>query len=314
MGKGAEAVQSVAEFERRFPKNPTVGFAGLPVWAALSNWDSVAVQAERARRSSQAQNQSQGVGYLYVLALVQGRLHDATKLLAEWERIDSLRGLPHDPLTSQLTAAALEIRLLDRPADAIKRLDSLVAVPSLRGRESRTIAVSYAEANAPDKARKFLNQFEADTRDTSQLRVESSLHHLAVGQVDIAEKKYDAGIAELWASDTLYDGAPVSCESCALPALARAYDLAGKTDQAIAMLERYAHNTYAFRFANTDPFYLTPTFERLAQLYEQKGDREKAITYYRKFIDLWKGADPELQPRVADAKKRLAALTASEKR
>jgi eukaryotic-like serine/threonine-protein kinase len=245
---------------------------------------------------------------------MHGRLHDATKLLGEWERIDSLRGLPHDPLTSQLTAAALETRLLERPAAALRRLDSLAALPSLRGRESLAMAASYAEAGVPGKARQFLSQYDADTRDTAVLRVASNIRRAVVGQIAVAEKKYDEAIAALWASDTLYDGAPVSCESCAIPPLARAYDRAGKTDQAIAMLERYVHDTYAFRFANTDPYYLTPSYERLAQLYEQRGDRANAITDYGKFIELWKNADPELQPRVADAKKRMVALTAGEKR
>jgi hypothetical protein len=48
--------------------------------------------------------------------------------------------------------------------------------------------------------------------------------------------------------------------------------------------------------------------DRLGQLYEAKGNREKAAHYYAKFVDLWKDADPELQPRVAEAKARLARL------
>jgi len=52
--------------------------------------------------------------------------------------------------------------------------------------------------------------------------------------------------------------------------------------------------------------------ERLGQLYEQMGDTAKAVANYHAFIELWKNADPELQPRVADAKRRLARLTQPE--
>jgi hypothetical protein len=49
--------------------------------------------------------------------------------------------------------------------------------------------------------------------------------------------------------------------------------------------------------------------KRLGELYEAKEQREKAIAHYRTFIELWKSADPELQPKVTDAKQRVAALT-----
>ena len=37
-------------------------------------------------------------------------------------------------------------------------------------------------------------------------------------------------------------------------------------------------------------------------------NRAKTIEHYKAFIDLWKGADRELQPAVAQARQRLAAL------
>jgi hypothetical protein len=37
-------------------------------------------------------------------------------------------------------------------------------------------------------------------------------------------------------------------------------------------------------------------------------DWEKAVGHYLKFVELWKNADPELQPKVASVKQRLARL------
>jgi hypothetical protein len=41
--------------------------------------------------------------------------------------------------------------------------------------------------------------------------------------------------------------------------------------------------------------------KRLGELYEAKGQRDKALQHYRSFLALWKDADPELQPKVTDA-------------
>ncbi|MGH7620456.1 MAG: hypothetical protein ACREPM_24830, partial [Gemmatimonadaceae bacterium] len=60
----------------------------------------------------------------------------------------------------------------------------------------------------------------------------------------------------------------------------------------------------------TDMNYLAGAHRRLGELYEAKGDTARAESHYTSFIDLWKTADPELQPKVAEVRKRLAALSA----
>jgi tetratricopeptide (TPR) repeat protein len=49
------------------------------------------------------------------------------------------------------------------------------------------------------------------------------------------------------------------------------------------------------------------SFYMLRKFAEQRGDKTKAIEHYRKFLDLWKDADPGL-PEVEDARKKLAWL------
>ena len=39
------------------------------------------------------------------------------------------------------------------------------------------------------------------------------------------------------------------------------------------------------------------------------GESQRAITNYMKFVDLWKTADPELQPKVAEVRAKIARLS-----
>jgi len=57
-----------------------------------------------------------------------------------------------------------------------------------------------------------------------------------------------------------------------------------------------------------DPFMLGPVYRRLGELYDRKGDRAHAIEYDTRFADLWKDADPTLQPWVTAARGRAQAL------
>ncbi len=106
----------------------------------------------------------------------------------------------------------------------------------------------------------------------------------------------------------LWDQA-TDCTICALPYLGRAYELAGEPDSAIAMYEGYVETPWLFRRVRLDARHLARTYERLGELNESQGNREKAVYYYGKLIDLWKDANPELQPRVDAARRAIEALS-----
>lgn len=56
--------------------------------------------------------------------------------------------------------------------------------------------------------------------------------------------------------------------------------------------------------------YLAPSERRLGEMAERRGEYAEAARHYRRFVDLWAGADPALQPQVQAARQRLAALPA----
>ena len=86
--------------------------------------------------------------------------------------------------------------------------------------------------------------------------------------------------------------------------LARAYERAGQRDSAVAVYERAVTTPGYFR-AFEESATLGPTYRRLGELYEERGDTARARDYYGRFVDLWKDADAELQPRVREVRQKL---------
>jgi tetratricopeptide (TPR) repeat protein len=103
------------------------------------------------------------------------------------------------------------------------------------------------------------------------------------------------------------------CVVCTLPDLARAYDEAGHADSAVAAYERFIKGHDGFRYL-VDWLYFAPAHKRLGELCETRGDFEKAVEYYNAFVELWQDADPELQPQVAEVRRRIARLVGEPRR
>jgi tRNA A-37 threonylcarbamoyl transferase component Bud32/tetratricopeptide (TPR) repeat protein len=252
--------------------------------------------------------------YLVGLALVDGQLARAEQLVrrlggdARAALLDSLTLITATTWFTNTNAAAAA-----RVADALAKhpLDKI----ALRDRPYFEIATTYARVGRPDRAREVLAAYQAAVTDTAFLRLQSADLHNARAEIALAEGKADEALAEFRRGDVGYDGQPArACEPCLHLNLARAYDVAGRADSAVAEYERFLAMPYSERLVEADPLGLTLTHERLGRLYEERGDRTRAIAHYRKFIDLWSGADAALQPRVAEAKRRVARLGEPERR
>ncbi|MCK6619057.1 MAG: protein kinase [Calditrichaceae bacterium] len=54
--------------------------------------------------------------------------------------------------------------------------------------------------------------------------------------------------------------------------------------------------------------FLAPSHLRRAEIYEKLNQTDKSIQHYEKFIDLWEDADTQFQPKIEEARKRVAIL------
>jgi tetratricopeptide (TPR) repeat protein len=213
-----------------------------------------------------------------------------------------------------------ELQVHGRSKAVIARLDSAIAMIPFRemsmvDRPYLDVAAALAQAGSPDKARAMVARYRNEVTDTSLTRVGEGGLHWALAEILLAEGKPREAITEFRLGDVGYDRAPVhECAPCLPFDLARAFDGATMPDSAIAMYERYLATPFWVKYAlPLDPVRVPAIHERLGQLYEAQGNAGKSAEHYQKFIELWKNADPELQPRVTAARERLKKLTPVER-
>jgi tetratricopeptide (TPR) repeat protein/TolB-like protein len=317
-GKSA-LLDSVRTLEaKRIPNSSSYLYALYLIPYSAGQYD----RAERILDSANAASRSNDVRVLGTflsseLLAVHGRLDVSERRYRESAGLAAQLGSVTVPLSDSITMAAYDVWLRNQPQRAAARLDAALAVHPLAGLPERDrpytlLASTYALAGRPDRARAVLGQL-AQIKDTALLRSMQPYTHAALGEIALAEKRYGDAVREFQRADTAADGRPANEDPVSVHFnLGRAYDLANKPDSAIAELEAFLRARYDSRL-DDDLFGLAGAHKRLGELYDAKGDREKAISHLSTFVELWKSADPELQPAVSDAKRRLAKLQAGGK-
>ncbi|HEY7614929.1 MAG TPA: protein kinase [Gemmatimonadales bacterium] len=122
--------------------------------------------------------------------------------------------------------------------------------------------------------------------------------------VALAEQRWDEAIKLLHEADTRMG----IDERYAMAELGRAHDRAGRSDSAMVYYEKFV--TTPDPFPNEDARARAQIHRRLGELYEAAGKPAEATKHYQRFVELWREADPVLQPQVAEVRKRLELLRA----
>ncbi|HET7585593.1 MAG TPA: protein kinase [Gemmatimonadaceae bacterium] len=310
-----DAADSVARLEQeRYPSLRTHAFDDVRILYARGKVDSARALLVRAQGSSDLITRIAAMNILADLDAVQGQLRDGIRLIEAAQAANAARGIPAVSWLRDYLMAQDDILLRGEGAQGVRRLDSLRAsdafarMPSDQ-RPYAAFSQLYAMAGRADRAREMLARFETQIKDSAgRAETEAAVHGLR-GFIAIADGAPSEALREFRLSDTMPDGPSGPCGICVDVAMATAFDRAHQADSAIARYERYVQAPFYARSSHEiDGAWLAYVSRRLGELYEEKGDRARAAAYYQKFVTLWRNADPDLQPQVADVKRRLSRL------
>jgi len=314
---GAQAlVDSVVRSGARLEGSSAFQLARVAAAYALGRIDSVRSIGESMRQSAVNRVRLDAITSLGKYARLRGHLTKALQLDGEVASLPAGMGRT-PPLIDSLETAYTDLWFSNAKEKAVRRLDALLASPAYRQADARglpdvRLAELYAMADEPSKAKAALVRAETATPARWRASSGSALRRLR-GEIALAEKRYADAIREYRASDVEDDGRPTACESCSQFGLARVFDAAKQSDSAIVSFERYLAVPAAARWSGAREEDRRPAVEkRLGELYDAKGDRAKAIAHYTTFVDLWKNADPELQPAVDAVRRRLKEIAGRE--
>ena len=308
-GRFADAATLIDRGVRAAPGHYVLRFIQAEVASAQLDYRTAAAELSRMVEEPSVAPvwRARGREEQSAIAQAQGRLGDATTHLREAMGLAEQRGVARGYLTDAVALGWLDLRYRNRPAAALRTVDSALARHPLASlaavdRPYAELAELAGAAGRIDRAKALLGEYAAAVPEG--VRRSNSYVYKAQAAIAVAEGRLNAALEGYRA---LYDRNERGCVSCGWYELATVYDRMGRSDSARAIYQRVV-TTPGLRRLQIDAYRLAPTYRRLAELDEARGDRVGALDYYGRFVDLWKDADGDLQPVVRDVRGRMARL------
>jgi tetratricopeptide (TPR) repeat protein len=307
-GKIGEAEAALAEMRDRLGANLRVDQASVSPAVARRDYEGAERLAAEIRAQGRGLDHPEVDELLARLAMIRGKLTDAERYLEAALLARRKNGELPWYVTDVWELAFLDVLIRRDGAAGVRRLKAALdgvppdsIPPSMPAAQMQ--AAVYAHAGDAVAARRVLAESEAV--GASEDEVLELWSHWALGVAALVEgqPREALGELEIWRT-----GIEDDCRTCGLPDIGRAYEMAGQPDSALAAYERFIATPWV-EGLDWDALFLAHVYERLARLYEERGDRERAIDLHNALIELWRDADPELQPRVEAARQAIERLS-----
>jgi serine/threonine protein kinase/predicted Zn-dependent protease len=166
--------------------------------------------------------------------------------------------------------------------------------------------LAYVGLKSISDAQKTAEELNKLIRESAFKKAIRYYHHL-MGMIELKGENYPKAIRYFQKAISLLpytmDGRR-EFRPLFLNSLAEAYYKAGDLEKALGEYKRIASLTYS-RIWDGDIY--AKSFYMMGLIYEKMGKKAQANENYRRFLELWKDADPGI-PEVIDVKKRLEAI------
>jgi tetratricopeptide (TPR) repeat protein len=255
---------------------------------------------------------SNGLAFLYLL---QGRFEKSKDILRPGIELIKRSGIKW--VESEWHSSLAYIHLKSgNPEEALQESNEAwksaveAEEPSLQRQALFIKGYSYLEMQSLDKAQKVADELK-EYIEKGMHRKAIRYHRTLMGMIEIKRENlskavvyFKEALSLLPFQHDLYSPRSRDYHALFIEPLALAYYKAGDFEKAREEYERII-SLISGRLYNGDIY--ARSFYMLGKIFQEKGMKEKAIEHYKKFLALWKDADPGI-PEVEGAKKRLAEL------
>jgi serine/threonine protein kinase/tetratricopeptide (TPR) repeat protein len=310
VGRYDRALAEAEKAGNRYPSHYLVHLAKATAYRGLGDWAEAEAEYRSLFDQEEIAGRLMGRQWLGAMYELRGQFQKAEAEFLQGKEIAEKIGDKgwisdfHRSLAELYLRSGRPARALEDYAQALRgarEMDSSSRQKIiLLGRGSTELALGKAR-----QAGKTADELRALVESLPNKK-EIRYHELLAGMIEIGTKDYSRAIDHLTRAAELLPGQYIfdNDHTLFLDALALAYFNSREWEKARHEYEKISNLTVgAFFYGDIQ----ARSFYKLGLVYERLNDEEKARANYRKFLDLWREADPG-QPEVADARSRLASL------
>jgi len=303
------AASTLRLMKERFPRNAAL--EELDILLDLGRRDFAAaetrIREQMPRFRSDPRAELRLARLLAGVLTVRGKLAEADRALIASAELRAVQRQPGQALLEQARRAVPIAMYRGDQSGAAARLEATFRATPIEGLAERDrplggLIHAAVQVGDRDRAEALLREFE---RNPGTVPGRALPYVRAISQGQVLAMRKETLPQALEAYRAALRG---PCDYCVDVSMADAFDRAGMHDSALVHYQRWADAGEDFWDGGRYNFWQPVAYFRLGELYQAKGDKARAIDFYGSFTELWKNADPELQPKVREARQRIREL------